>query len=90
MAKGTVRFALGYTEPDGGSDIANAKTRAFRDGDEWVIDGQKMFTSLSQFATHIFLITRTRPDAAQAQGHDHVPGADQLARVLATAHPHHR
>jgi len=59
VAKGTVRFALGYTEPDGGSDIANAKTRAVRDGDEWVINGQKIFTSNVQYATHVFLITRT-------------------------------
>src|ERR1700722_19527783 len=59
VANGTVRIAQGYTEPDGGSDIANAKTRAVRDGDEWVINGQKIFTSNAQYATHIFLITRT-------------------------------
>ena len=59
MANGTVRIAQGYTEPDGGSDIANAKTRAVRDGDEWVINGQKIFTSNAQYATHVFLITRT-------------------------------
>ena len=38
-------IALGYTEPDSGSDVAAAKTAAVRDGDEWVINGQKMFTS---------------------------------------------
>ena len=59
IAKGTVRISLGYTEPDGGSDIANAKTRAVRDGDEWIINGQKIFTSNVQYATHVFLITRT-------------------------------
>jgi alkylation response protein AidB-like acyl-CoA dehydrogenase len=59
VANGTVRIAQGYTEPDGGSDIANAKTRAVRDGDEWVINGQKIFTSNVQYATHVFLITRT-------------------------------
>ena len=48
VAKGTVRFCLGYTEPDGGSDIAGAKTRAVRDGDEWIINGQKIFTSNAQ------------------------------------------
>ena len=64
VAQGTVRFALGYTEPDGGSDIANAKTRAVRDGDEWVINGQKIFTSNAQFATHVFLDHADRPVAA--------------------------
>ena len=68
VAQGTVRFALGYTEPDGGSDIANAKTRAVRDGDEWVINGQKIFTSNAQFATHVFLITRTDPSLPKHKG----------------------
>jgi alkylation response protein AidB-like acyl-CoA dehydrogenase len=68
VAKGTTRISLGYTEPDGGSDIANAKTRAVRDGDEWVINGQKIFTSLSQFATHVFLITRTDPTLPKHKG----------------------
>ncbi len=68
VAAGTVRFALGYTEPDGGSDIANAKTRAVRDGDEWVINGQKIFTSNAQFATHVFLITRTDPSLPKHKG----------------------
>ena len=68
VANGTVRFALGYTEPDGGSDIAAAKTRAVRDGDEWVINGQKIFTSNAQYATHVFLITRTDPALPKHQG----------------------
>ena len=68
VAKGTVRIALGYTEPDGGSDIAEAKTRAVRDGDEWVINGQKIFTSNAQYATHVFLITRTDPTLPKHKG----------------------
>jgi hypothetical protein len=68
IAKGTVRIALGYTEPDGGSDIANAKTRAVRDGEEWVINGQKIFTSNVQYATHVFLITRTDPALPKHKG----------------------
>jgi 3-oxocholest-4-en-26-oyl-CoA dehydrogenase alpha subunit len=68
VAHGTVRIAQGYTEPDGGSDIANAKTRAVRDGDEWVINGQKIFTSNAQYATHVFLITRTDPTLPKHKG----------------------
>ena len=90
VAKGTVRIALGYTEPDGGSDIAAAKTRAVRDGDEWVINGQKIFTSNAQYATHVFLHHPDRPGAAQAQGPDHVPGADQLTGIRAPAAAHDR
>jgi alkylation response protein AidB-like acyl-CoA dehydrogenase len=68
VARGTVRFCLGYTEPDGGSDIAGAKTRAVRDGDEWVINGQKIFTSMAQHATHVFLLTRTDPTLPKHKG----------------------
>ena len=68
VAKGTVRFCLGYTEPDGGSDIAGAKTRAVRDGDEWIINGQKIFTSNAQHSTHVFLITRTDPTLPKHKG----------------------
>jgi alkylation response protein AidB-like acyl-CoA dehydrogenase len=59
VAKGTVRFCLGYTEPDGGSDIAAAKVRAVRDGDEWVLNGPKMFTTGAHNCQYTFLITRT-------------------------------
>src|ERR1700733_7546105 len=68
VARGEVRFCLGYTEPDGGSDIAGAKTRAVRDGDEWIINGQKIFTSNAQHSTHVFLITRTDPTLPKHKG----------------------
>jgi len=68
VARGTARLCLGYTEPDGGSDIAGAKTRAVRDGEEWVINGQKIFTSNAQYATHVFLITRTDPTLPKHKG----------------------
>ena len=68
VADGTARFVLGYSEPDGGSDIAGAKTRAIRDGDEWVINGQKIFTTSAQHATHVFLITRTDPTLPKHKG----------------------
>jgi len=65
---GEIIFALGYTEPDSGSDVAAAKTRAVRDGDEWVIDGQKMFTTLAHEASYVFLLTRTNPDVPKHRG----------------------
>ena len=62
---------MGYSEPDYGSDVASIKTRAVRDGDEWVINGAKMWTTMAHEAKWIILLTRTDPDAAQAQGpHD--------------------
>jgi alkylation response protein AidB-like acyl-CoA dehydrogenase len=59
--RGEVRFAMGYTEPEGGSDIATCKTRAVADGDQWVINGQKMFTSGAHNCRYIFLLTNTDP-----------------------------
>ena len=60
---GHVRLCLGYTEPDGGSDVATCKTRAVRDGDCWVINGSKMFTTGAHNCQYVFLITNTDPDA---------------------------
>ena len=60
---GHVRLCLGYTEPEGGSDIATCKTRAVRDGDDWVINGSKMFTTGAHNCQYVFLITNTDPDA---------------------------
>src|SRR5215471_3963557 len=59
---GTIRFAMGYTEPEGGSDIATCRTRAQRDGEGWIINGQKMFTSGADICQYIFLLTNTDPD----------------------------
>jgi 3-oxocholest-4-en-26-oyl-CoA dehydrogenase alpha subunit len=68
IADGSVRLCLGYTEPDGGSDIAAARVRAVRDGEDWVISGAKTFTSNAQSAQYAFLITRTDPDAPKHKG----------------------
>ena len=54
---GEVRLCLGYTEPEGGSDVATCKTRAVRDGDQWVINGAKMFTTGAHNCQYVFLIT---------------------------------
>jgi 3-oxocholest-4-en-26-oyl-CoA dehydrogenase alpha subunit len=64
---GQYRLCLGYTEPEGGSDVATCKTRAVRDGDGWIINGSKMFTSNAQNASYVFLITNTDPDAPKHQ-----------------------
>lgn len=68
ICRGEVRVCLGYTEPDGGSDIAAAKTRAVRDGDEWVVNGSKMFTTEAQHCHYTFLLTRTNTEVAKHKG----------------------
>jgi len=68
IARGELIIALGYTEPDGGSDAAAAKTRAVRDGDDWVINGQKMFTTSGDFADYVFLLARTNPEKSKHRG----------------------
>jgi alkylation response protein AidB-like acyl-CoA dehydrogenase len=60
---GHVRMCLGYTEPEGGSDVATCKTRAVRDGNGWIINGSKMFTTGAHNCRYVFLITNTDPDA---------------------------
>lgn len=66
--RGELCFALGYSEPNAGTDLAALRTRAVRDGDEWVIDGQKIWTSLADVSTHIWLAVRTNPDAKKHAG----------------------
>ncbi|SHN23712.1 acyl-CoA dehydrogenase family protein [Cryptosporangium aurantiacum] len=68
VTEGRIRFALGYTEPDGGSDIAAAKTRAVRDGDSWMINGAKMFTTGAHNCQYTFLLTRTDPSLPKHAG----------------------
>jgi alkylation response protein AidB-like acyl-CoA dehydrogenase len=67
VLSGRFRLCLGYTEPDGGSDVATCKTRAVRDGNGWVINGSKMFTSNAHNAQYVYLITNTDPDAPKHQ-----------------------
>jgi len=66
--RGEIIIVLGYTEPDSGSDAAAAKTRSQRDGDEWLINGQKMFTSTAHRGTHVFMLTRSNVDVPKHKG----------------------
>jgi alkylation response protein AidB-like acyl-CoA dehydrogenase len=65
---GEIHFCIGYTEPESGTDLASLQTRAVRDGDEYVINGQKIYTSLAGGADYIWLATRTDPDVAKHKG----------------------
>ncbi len=65
---GELHFSIGYSEPESGTDLASLKTKAVREGDEWVINGQKMWTSLIQYADWIWLACRTDADLARHKG----------------------
>ena len=68
ILKGEIHFAIGYTEPDAGTDLASLKTKAVRDGDEYVINGQKIFTSLASAADYIWLAVRTNQEVKKHKG----------------------
>jgi 3-oxocholest-4-en-26-oyl-CoA dehydrogenase alpha subunit len=68
IIRGEVHFSIGYTEPSAGTDLASLQTRAVRDGDEYVINGQKIFTSAIQYADYVWLAARTDPDAPKHKG----------------------
>ena len=63
---GEVNFAIGYTEPGSGTDLASLQTRAVRDGDEYVINGNKIFTSGANDADWVWLACRTDPERQEA------------------------
>jgi alkylation response protein AidB-like acyl-CoA dehydrogenase len=68
LINGEITFALGFTEPQAGADLAGLQCRAVKDGDDYVINGQKMYTSSAHYATHVYLMCRTDPDAPRHRG----------------------
>lgn len=66
--RGEVHFCIGYTEPGAGTDLASLRTKAVRDGDHWVINGSKLYTSQAQYADYVWLAARTNPDAKKHDG----------------------
>ncbi|MBI4081308.1 MAG: acyl-CoA dehydrogenase family protein [Candidatus Lambdaproteobacteria bacterium] len=68
LISGEYSFALGFTEPHAGADLANLRCRAVRDGDEYVINGQKIYTTAAHVATHIYLMARTNTEVPKHDG----------------------
>jgi alkylation response protein AidB-like acyl-CoA dehydrogenase len=68
IAAGELHFSIGYSEPEAGTDLASLRTRAVRDGDNYVINGQKMWTSLIAYADYVWLACRTDPEAPRHKG----------------------
>jgi alkylation response protein AidB-like acyl-CoA dehydrogenase len=68
ILRGELHFAIGYSEPSAGTDLASLQTRAVRDGEDYVVDGQKVFTSLAEYADYIWLAVRTDAEAPRHKG----------------------
>jgi len=68
ILRGELSICLGYTEPGAGSDLASLRTRAVRDGDFYIINGQKVYTTGAHYSSHIWLLARTDPQAKKHKG----------------------
>ena len=88
IAAGEIHFSIGYSEPEAGTDLASLRTTATRDGEDYVIDGQKMWTSLIQYADYVLAGLPDRPGRRPAQGpvHHHRPHVRRGLFLDAGAH----
>ena len=92
ILKGEIHFCIGYTEPGAGTDLAALQTKAVRDGDEYVINGQKIFTSLASDADYVWLATRTNPEVKKHKGISMIivpmdtPGVEVVPMKLMSEH----
>src|SRR5581483_5483722 len=68
ILSGEVQWCQGWSEPNAGSDVASVQTRAVRDGDDYVINGQKIWTTGAQYADMMYMLARTDPDAPKHRG----------------------
>ena len=90
ILRGELHFGVGYTEPSAGTDLASLTTRAVRDGDDWVINGQKIFTTHAHDADYIWLAARTDTEAPKHKGITIILVPTDVARLLGDADPHAR